>query len=78
MARVRLFAALREAAGASEVDGPGRTVGQIVDALSDRYGERFAAVAQVSSYVVNGERAGRDVLVAEGDEVALLPPVSGG
>ena len=78
MARVRLFAALREAAGASEVEGPGRTVGQIVDALSARYGERFAAVAQVSSFVVNGERAGRDEPVAEGDEVALLPPVSGG
>ena len=78
MVRVRLFAALREAAGASEVEGPGQTVGQIVDALSSRYGERFAAVARVSSFVVNGERAGRDVPVAEGDEVALLPPVSGG
>lgn len=78
MVRVRLFASLRETAGASEVDGEGHTVGQVVDALSERYGERFAAVATVSSFVVNGERAGRDVPVAEGDEVALLPPVSGG
>jgi MoaD family protein len=75
---VRLFAALREAAGASEVEGPGHTVGQIVDSLSARFGDRFAAIAQVSSFVVNGERAGRDAPVAEGDEVALLPPVSGG
>jgi molybdopterin synthase sulfur carrier subunit len=78
MVRVRLFAALREAAGASEVQSAGRTVGQVVDALSGRYGERFAAVAEVSSFVVNGERAGRDATVAEGDELALLPPVSGG
>jgi MoaD family protein len=76
--RVRLFAALREAADASSVSAPGKTVGEVVDALSARYGERFAAVAGVSSFVVNGERAGRGTPIAEGDEVALLPPVSGG
>jgi molybdopterin converting factor small subunit len=32
----------------------------------------------VSTYVVNGERADRGTVVAEGDEVAILPPVSGG
>jgi molybdopterin converting factor small subunit len=73
-----LFAALREAADMSEADASGKTVGEIVDALSDRFGERFAAVAAVSSFVVNGERAARSTLIAEGDEVALLPPVSGG
>ena len=50
----------------------------MVDALSVRFGERFAAVAAVSSFVVNGERAARSTPIAEGDEVALLPPVSGG
>lgn len=78
MVRVRLFAALREAAGASETEARGKTVGDIVDALSDRFGDRFAAVAAVSSFVVNGERATRATSIAEGDEVALLPPVSGG
>jgi sulfur-carrier protein len=76
--RVRLFAALREAAGASEVEATGKTVGDLVDDLSTRYGERFASLAAVASFVVNGERADRGVAVAEGDEVALLPPVSGG
>jgi MoaD family protein len=76
--RVRLFAALREFAGASEVDAAGRTVGEVADAVAAAYGERFANVAAVSSYVVNGERAGRDTPIAEGDEVAILPPVSGG
>lgn len=78
MVRVRLFAALREAAGASQVEAPGKTVGDVVDALSARHGERFATVAMVSTFVVNGERATRSTPIAEGDEVALLPPVSGG
>ncbi len=76
--RVRLFASLREDAGASEVQATGRTVGELVDDLSARHGERFARVAAVASFVVNGERADRSTPVAEGDEVALLPPVSGG
>lgn len=76
--KVRLFAALREMAGSSEVDATGRTAGDLVDQLSERYGERFAKVAAVGSIVVNGERADRSTPIAEDDEVALLPPVSGG
>lgn len=78
MARVRLFAALRELAGTSEVEATGRTAGELADALAAVHGERFAKIAAVSSFVVNGERAGRSTPVAEGDEVAILPPVSGG
>jgi molybdopterin synthase catalytic subunit len=76
--RVRLFASLREDAGAADVEAVGRTVGDLVDELSARFGERFARVAEVASFVVNGERADRSTPVAEGDEVAFLPPVSGG
>jgi MoaD family protein len=76
--RVRLFAALRELAAASHVEAPGSSVGAVVDALGARYGERFASIAAVGTFVVNGERATRDTPLAEGDEVALLPPVSGG
>lgn len=76
--RVRLFAVLRELAGAGEVQAVGRTVGEVVDAVCEGRGERFAAIVGVSSFVVNGERAGRERPVAEGDEVAILPPVSGG
>ena len=76
--RVRLFAALREIAGESHVEATGRTVGDLVDDLSERFGERFARIAEVGSFVVNGERAARETPIAEGDEVALLPPVSGG
>jgi MoaD family protein len=76
--RVRLFAALREEAGEPVVEAEGGTAGELADALGLRFGERFAAIAAAGSLVVNGERAGRDTPVAEGDEVALLPPVSGG
>jgi MoaD family protein len=78
MARVRLFAALREIAGASEVEVAGQTVGEVVAAAADMFGERFAKVAAVSSFVVNGERAAASDPLAPSDEVAILPPVSGG
>jgi MoaD family protein len=76
--KVRLFAALRELAGSSEVEAEGKTAGDLADALSERFGERIAQIAAVGSLVVNGERATRATAVAAGDEVALLPPVSGG
>ena len=75
---MRLFAALRELAGASDVEASGATVGDVVTALSERYGERFAKVARAGSVVVDGERVPTDRALADGDEVALLPPVSGG
>ena len=82
MVRVRLFAALRELAGTGRTEAEGRTVGDVVDAVlvavPTAHGERFAKIAAVSSFVVNGERAARETPVADGDEVAILPPVSGG
>jgi sulfur-carrier protein len=75
---VRLFAVLRELAGSSSVSAEGRTVGDLAEAVSQGRGERFAAIVAVSTFVVNGERADRATVVADGDEVAILPPVSGG
>jgi molybdopterin converting factor small subunit len=78
VARVLLFAALREAAGTSrlEVDAP--TVGALLDELAGRYGVEFARVLAIGSVVVDGEPAGRERALTRGQEVALLPPVSGG
>ncbi|MBI4261118.1 MAG: MoaD/ThiS family protein [Actinobacteria bacterium] len=83
MVRVRLFAALREMAGApvvevAEAGGGSPTVRSVVDALAERYGERFSKVARAGSAVVNGERAEPGRVLSPEDEVALLPPVSGG
>jgi len=78
MTRVRLFAALRDLAGASQVEAEGATVGEVVDALCARYGERFERVARVGAVVVDGERADALTPLSGSEEVALLPPVSGG
>jgi molybdopterin converting factor small subunit len=73
-----LFAALRDLAGQSLVEAEGATVAEVVNALSARYGERFERVARAGSAVVDGERADPSTPLAGGQEVALLPPMSGG
>jgi len=76
--KVRLFAALRELAGASEVEAEADTVAEVIEVLSARYGERFSRIVDVGSAVVDGERVDRETVMTDGEEVALLPPVSGG
>jgi sulfur-carrier protein len=76
--RVRLFAALRELAGAPELDVDAGDVGEVLDQLSDKLGPEFDRIMAAGSVVVDGERASRDRGLQQDDEVALLPPVSGG
>lgn len=78
MARLRLFASAREAAGTGRDDVPGTTVGEVLDAARDRYGPAFAAVLAASRVWRNGEPAADADPVGDEDEVAVLPPVSGG
>lgn len=78
MAIVRLFAAAREAAGTGRDELPGTTVDDVLVAARLRYGEGFAAVLPTCRIWVNGEVADPTTPVAAGDEVAVLPPVSGG
>jgi molybdopterin synthase sulfur carrier subunit len=77
--RVRLFAALREAAGVAEVQVPAATLGQLLDGLRERFGEPFAAVLGYASVLVDSQRRSDPAFeVPDGAEVALLPPFSGG
>ncbi len=76
--RIRLFAALRELAGAGSVEAAGRTPGELLTELAGRYGERFERLARAGSVVVDGERASLHTPLSGGEEVAFLPPVSGG
>jgi sulfur-carrier protein len=43
-----------------------------------RYGDRFAEILATAKVWRNGEPAGADDVVGPDDEVAVLPPVSGG
>ena len=78
MATLRLFAAAREAAGTGRVDVDGATVGDVLDAAEQRFGVPFVEVLGTSRVWLNGEPATRDQPVGASDEVAVLPPVSGG
>jgi molybdopterin synthase sulfur carrier subunit len=78
VAVLRLFAAAREAAGVGSAPAEGSTVGAVLEAAERRYGAEFAAVVAGSRVWVNGEPAGPATPVGGDDEVAVLPPVSGG
>ncbi|MYH63849.1 MAG: MoaD/ThiS family protein [Caldilineaceae bacterium SB0675_bin_29] len=73
--RLILFAGLRQAAGfkSDTVSLPeSSTVGDLLDRRVPNLRDRTFYVA------VNEEFAQRDTVLHDGDEVALLPPVSGG
>src|SRR5687767_12202642 len=72
---VRLFAMLRERAGASEVTVELPEGARVRDAL-DALGHVADGVPVVMA--VNREYAPEDAPLGEGDELALIPPVSGG
>ncbi len=78
MAVLRLFAAAREAAGTATEQVPGATVDEVLDAARRRHGDQFARVLAQSKVWCNGSPATGDQVVGPGDEVAVLPPVSGG
>ncbi len=71
--KVRLFAGLRERAGWNEREVGGvRRVGDVWPALG------LGPEPDGLLYAVNREYAGRELELADGDEVAVIPPVSGG
>jgi molybdopterin synthase catalytic subunit/molybdopterin converting factor small subunit len=70
--RVRLFAGLRERAGWSERELDAATVADVWPQLG--LGDEPGGLL----YAVNKRYADRDTALADGDEVALIPPVSGG
>lgn len=78
MARLRLFAAARDAAGLAADEIPGANVAEVLQRACLRYGESFAQVLPTCRVWLNGESASDDDPVTDGDEVAVLPPVSGG
>ncbi|CAB4555767.1 MAG: hypothetical protein F2545_02510 [Actinobacteria bacterium] len=78
MAQLRLFAQAREAAGVSQAVCDGATVEEVLQNAIVMFGPAFAEVVQMSKVWVNGEEVPREHMVHNNDEVAVLPPVSGG
>lgn len=77
---VRLFARLRDLVGSGELERQvpdGSSIGAIWDAILADY-PALVPYTESISCAVNAEYARRDAPVADGDEVAFLPPVSGG
>jgi molybdopterin converting factor subunit 1 len=77
---VRLFARLRDIAGAAELSrdvGAGATIGSVWHQLVQEFPE-LARYERSISTAVNADYARMDQAVRDGDEVAFLPPVSGG
>ena len=78
MARLRLFGPAREAAGTSEDFLPGLSVAAVMAGARARFGQPFGLILDGSRVWVNGDEAGPDTPVGDDDEIAVIPPVSGG
>ena len=77
---VRLFARLRDIAGAGDLSREvevGATVQDVWRALVADFPEMARYESSISS-AVNADYARMTVTIADGDEIAFLPPVSGG
>ena len=77
---IRLFARLRDIAGGSELAreiAPASTVAAVWTSLAKEF-PGFAGYERSISCAVNADYAKMDRELKDGDEVAFLPPVSGG
>jgi molybdopterin synthase sulfur carrier subunit len=77
---IRLFARLRDIAGAGDLErqaSEGATVADVWRALVAEY-PPLAQYESSMSAAVNADYARMATKVADGDEIAFLPPVSGG
>jgi molybdopterin converting factor small subunit len=75
-----LFARLRDIAGAAEMPrevSTGATIATVWRGLADEFPELSAYERSMSS-ALNADYARMDAEVHDGDEIAFLPPVSGG
>jgi molybdopterin synthase sulfur carrier subunit len=81
--KILFFAGLREAIGQSseliQLPAGASSVGAIRDVLAAR-GEPWNALVTTKNlrYAVNQSMVAADAAVADGDEVAFFPPVTGG
>ena len=77
---VRLFAAHREAAGTSRFEADLPVGATVSDAYASVCGSfpTIAKSTRVPAFALNQSHVPADAPLADGDEVAILPPVAGG
>lgn len=84
---VRFFATFREASGCAEAPAEAPDISSLLEVLVARYGPSFRVLVTdkgMDSFVVLvngrniGQTCGLGTPLADGDEVSLFPPVSGG
>jgi molybdopterin converting factor small subunit len=77
---VLFFAAAREASGTARTVLPaaGATVAQLLAGLASTHGDQLKRVLPSCSIWVNRSPAPPGYVLRGGDELALMPPVSGG
>lgn len=78
MARLRLFASAREAAGVGTTEVDGDTVAQVLEAAVSRFGADFEVILETCQVWCNGEPTQLHQEISAEDEIAILPPISGG
>jgi molybdopterin converting factor small subunit len=82
MVEVTLVGPMAEAAGTRKTEAEAATVGELIEALTARYGALFKQRARGSRIVLNGTpiqfKKGHKTALADGDEVAFLVPIGGG
>ena len=78
VATLRLFASARELAGRARDTVPGATVQEVLEAACGRYGPDFAGLLETCQVWRNGDPTSPGEPVGADDEIAVLPPVSGG
>ena len=78
MATLRLFASIREIAGTSSLEVDVNNVSDAITEACAQFGDDFAALVPSCRIWVNGNPAEPTDSVTAQDEIALLPPVSGG
>lgn len=78
--KVLFFASCREMVGTREAEmtvADGATVAEVIAEISAAH-PRFGEIERLLMVSVNQDYVGRDAALSDGDEVAFIPPVSGG
>lgn len=78
MVRLRLFGPARDLAGTTEVEVEANDVAEVIAWTHAQFSVDFARLLERSRIWVNGETSEPSRTLEPGDEVAIVPPVSGG